>query len=309
MNQIGAGIVGLGSRGQHHAEQLLLRDDCKLAAVYDSDPAASARTPGSASVAGSLVELLANRSIELLFIAVPFAERAQLTATALQAGKHVAAELPLCGDAHEARRLLALARSSGKLLVPVRNRDDDQFLTAREAVRSGAIGPVNAARLAVWTRGLNARSGEALLVERGGELLHELTELVPQRPISVFARPRVEQGDPRGFLLHVEFDGGATATIDVHLGSPVASQKGWILAGPQGGYRNMRRYHVANDGEVFDTPAQPVPPDPRAFYDRLMSAVRDGAQPGDALEQIETVAAVLQAGLKSTRSGRVEPVG
>lgn len=304
MQPLNIGIAGLGPGGEHHFERILLRDDSRVVGAYDDDASRAERIRGlGASFCDSLDALLAISEINLIFVAAPFASRAEIAIAALNAGKHVAVEPPLSADIEATKRITALARERGRILAAIRNRNSDQFLLAREAVRAGIVGEVTGARLAVWCRGLQSLPSDELLIDRGALLLHELIELVPDRPQSVFALLRGERSGG-GFLITVEFAGGALATIDLHLGSPVASQTGWILAGSKGGHRNLRNFHVADDGEVFDTPAEVVPLDAGDFYDGLLRDVREG-NVRDESESLMTVAALLGAALESTKTGRL----
>lgn len=92
---------------------------------------------------GSVEELLADESIEVVHVCSPNSTHAGYAAAALEAGKHVVCEKPLATSAQDAAALTSLARSSGKTAaVPFVYRFHPMLREARARVTDGAIGRV-----------------------------------------------------------------------------------------------------------------------------------------------------------------------
>jgi predicted dehydrogenase len=88
-------------------------------------------------------------SIEAVYVALPNALHAEWTIAALEAGKAVLCEKPLCGTVEETERVLAAARSSGAYLweafvFPFH----DQMGRVRSSIADGSIGELHE----VWSR-------------------------------------------------------------------------------------------------------------------------------------------------------------
>ncbi|MCX4957483.1 Gfo/Idh/MocA family protein [Streptomyces virginiae] len=117
--------------------------DTVPAAVASRDPEkaeATARPFGARPVHG-YEELLARDDIDAVYVPLPAALHERWAEEALRAGKHVLAEKPLTLDPAATRRLLALARADGLVLMEnVMFVHHPQHERVRELVACGAIG-------------------------------------------------------------------------------------------------------------------------------------------------------------------------
>lgn len=96
-----------------------------------------------AIVVASPADACRSGDIDVVVIATPTVTHAPIAAEALEAGRHVVVEKPLADTLAAARRLLAIASRSGRLLATFQNRRwDGDFFAAREIVRGGALGAV-----------------------------------------------------------------------------------------------------------------------------------------------------------------------
>jgi len=145
-------VVGLGDTGLFHLERLSLHPDFQPAAVYDprGDRATLAELFGC-RLCRSWTELLKQSDVPVLFIAAPASVHAELVSDALEAGKHVVVDHPVClstGDTQSLEKLLD-ATAGSLNVVRLRSRDDD-FWQALEAVRSGTLGRLRAVKSVWW---------------------------------------------------------------------------------------------------------------------------------------------------------------
>ena len=114
------GILGPGRIARSFAQDLRLVPDAELAAVGSRSQAraeAFAREQGFAAAYGSYDELLADDSVDAVYVASPHALHVEHVTAALEAGKHVLCEKPLTLRAADAEELFALARRTGRLLM------------------------------------------------------------------------------------------------------------------------------------------------------------------------------------------------
>ena len=89
-------------------------------------------------------ELLRLKDLDAVVIATPDASHAPILVAALQAGKDVYVEKPMCIDVPSATRALDLARANQRVVqVGTQRRSDGHFLAAAKELQSGVIGKVN----------------------------------------------------------------------------------------------------------------------------------------------------------------------
>jgi predicted dehydrogenase len=138
---IGAGVIGLGVGEQHvnayaaHPDSAVTmvcdRDEARLAALRERVPGVRTTTDASA--------LIADPGVQLVSIASYDDDHFTQVLTALQAGKHVFCEKPVCRSLDETRALAAArgARQLGSNLVL---RAAPAYAWLREQVAAGALG-------------------------------------------------------------------------------------------------------------------------------------------------------------------------
>ena len=139
------GIVGCGNISGPYGETAKAYPNVEIAGATDVDPALSAAFVerfGGVDYP-SLEALLADPAVDAVVNLTSHGVHAQVTAAALEAGKHVHSEKPMAGSYAEARSLVDLADAEGLRLScsPITFMGDAQE-TAWGLVDSGAIGTV-----------------------------------------------------------------------------------------------------------------------------------------------------------------------
>ena len=139
--------------GSVHAKAL----GSRLAAVYDSD--ARKLTGDLSAVQGNLegaggrldfsgvkayrdtASLLADADLDAVDLCVPTDQHERLTVEALRAGKHVLVEKPIALDGESARRMIAAAEQSGRILMAAQVlRFMPEYIALRDALpRIGSV--------------------------------------------------------------------------------------------------------------------------------------------------------------------------
>jgi predicted dehydrogenase len=121
---------------------------CDVAAIASRDRSraeAAAKELGIACAYGSYEELLADVSIEAIYNPLPNHLHVPWSIKAAEAGKHVLCEKPIGLSVEETRRLIAVRDRTGvRIGEAFMVRSHPQWLRAREIVRSGSIGDLNA---------------------------------------------------------------------------------------------------------------------------------------------------------------------
>ncbi|WP_150307096.1 aldo/keto reductase [Planctomonas psychrotolerans] len=140
------GILGAGGIARTFAKALPSSRTGVLQAVAarDADRAAGfAREFGGATSYGSYDELLADDSVDAVYISTVHTTHASLAVRAAEAGKHVLCEKPMTMNAAETMAVVEAARRTGVILIEAfAYRFLPQTTALLDLVRSGAIGDV-----------------------------------------------------------------------------------------------------------------------------------------------------------------------
>lgn len=200
--------------------------DVEVAAVASRDHAkalAFADRNGIATGHGSYEELLADPSIDVVYVPLPGAMHVEWTRRAAEAGKHVLCEKPLAMNAPEAATLLALAErvhiAEGFMV-----RFHPQWAATRDLVRRGDLGRVSHMHAAFSYNNTDAGNIRNI-AEVGGGALYDIGcyTIVAARwfmdaePIRVAATMTIdpEFGTDRLTTALLDFGDGRTCTMQV----------------------------------------------------------------------------------------------
>ncbi|MFD2263815.1 Gfo/Idh/MocA family protein [Lacibacterium aquatile] len=156
MKTFGIGIVGCGNISTVYFHNTPLFKGLEVRACADLNQAAAERQAEKFKVrAVSLADMLADPTIDIIVnLTVPNAHF-DVSMAALNAGKHVYSEKPLCLTLDQGQKLLATAKAKGVLIGVA----PDTFLgaagrKARELVDAGKIGKVTGGTAFIMGRGM-----------------------------------------------------------------------------------------------------------------------------------------------------------
>jgi predicted dehydrogenase len=140
------GILGTGTIARTFARALPRSRTGKLVAVGSRTQASAdafAREFAPLQAHGSYEALLADRSVQAVYISTPHPSHAEWCIKAARAGKHILCEKPLTLNLAEARAVAQAAREHGVFLMEAfMYRCHPQTARLVEIIRSGAIGEV-----------------------------------------------------------------------------------------------------------------------------------------------------------------------
>jgi len=144
--KIKLGVVGLGYWGPNLVRNFSEVDNCHVAMACDSDERKlkpiKKRYP-YVELTTRYEDVVDAKDIDAIAVATPVVSHYELAKRALQKGKHVLVEKPLCANVKEAEGLIKVAKSNGKILMV-----DHTFLytgsvrKAKELISKGEIGEV-----------------------------------------------------------------------------------------------------------------------------------------------------------------------
>ncbi|MEW6357332.1 MAG: Gfo/Idh/MocA family oxidoreductase [Planctomycetota bacterium] len=147
MDKLGYAIIGCGRVSRHHAQAISKLNDARLAAVADQDIEKARRVACDGeikpTVYGDYDDLLADKSVDVVVIAIPTHLHRDLAVAAAEAGKHTYCEKAMAASMRQCREMIDAARRRGvKLVIGQSTRFQPACIMARRLIDDGAIGQV-----------------------------------------------------------------------------------------------------------------------------------------------------------------------
>jgi UDP-2-acetamido-3-amino-2,3-dideoxy-glucuronate N-acetyltransferase len=309
-------VIGLGHWGTNLVRNVAALG--ALAALHDASPATRAKFAASyptARLHDDAEAVLADPAIEAVMIATPAATHGALVKRALEAGKHIFVEKPLCLDVAEAKALAADAAKRGRILmVGHLLHYHPAFLALGAAVKAGRLGKLRY----IYSHRLSLgriRREENALWSFAPHDISMILALMGAMPVRVSAEGAQFLADNVAdtTLTHFTFPGGEQAHVFVSWLHPFKDQRlvvvgekamavfNDVAAGPE--KLLLYRHEAGWTGDIpfvtkaeaeaipFDAGAEPLKRECETF----LAALRGGpAPPSDAPEGIR-VLTVLDA--------------
>ncbi len=228
---LGVGIVGYGpygGMGLYHGTAAEQTPGLRLVSAVDANPARISQAqqdfPGLVGYR-TADELFGDSVTDIAIIATPPNTHFQLALAALEAGKHVVVEKPLCLTVDEADKLIDVAESNQRVLTVHHNRRWDQdYRTLVSLVEAGMIGEVFNIETSVggfdhpcraWHSDTDVSGG--LAYDWGAHHIDWIHQLYGTAPERVFAfghkRRWHEMTNLDQLRIHLQFSGGREATF------------------------------------------------------------------------------------------------
>jgi len=161
-SKLDIGWIGVGTRGYAALDWMhtAAPDDVQITSICDTYQGYIARAKDRMKTIWGTTpktyvdyrELLADKSVDAVFIMTPEHLHHDMTIAALRAGKHVYIEKPLAHTIDEGWDILREAQKAGKVVqVGTQNRSSTLYKKAKELIKQGMIGDVHFVR-AFWYR-------------------------------------------------------------------------------------------------------------------------------------------------------------
>lgn len=145
-NLVGIGVIGCGHWGPNHIRVFSQIERSQVIACADPNPSRRAHVESrypTVRCESDYRRILDDEAIDAVVIATPMASHAQIARDALEVGKHVLVEKPLCTTSAEARALGSLAEAR-RLVLMVGHvfLFNDGIMKLRELIADGTLGTV-----------------------------------------------------------------------------------------------------------------------------------------------------------------------
>lgn len=236
------GLIGYGGMGGWHTKQLLTMPEFELAAIYDINPeqVIKAQEKGLNGVF-TLDEVLNDKTIKTVILAVPNNFHKELSIKAMEAGKNVICEKPVMMNSKDLEDVIKVRDKTGKQFSVHQNRRwDKDFLTIKKTIEDGTIGkPFYIESRVQGSKGVPGdwrcvkEAGGGMLLDWGIHLIDQIMWLVDSPVTEVYAHllsvkfPEVDDN----FKLMLRFENGLSTLVEVDTYT----------------FINLPRWHVSGD--------------------------------------------------------------
>ncbi len=267
MDKVRVGIIGAGAIANSHCDGINKHSQAKVIAVADMSQermTVLAAKYGIDKLYTKWEDLLANRDIDAVSIALPNALHAPVAQAALKAGKHVILDKPFALNQKEALGVIAAAKKTHKIfMLGMNQRLSREAQTIRALASRGDLGEIYHAK-AYWLRRSGSpkfgtwftrkdMSGGGCMMDIGVHMLDLCLHLMGNfKPVAVsgatytkFGHRGIGEGgwgmSDRGQPVF-DVDDFATALIKFQNGATVELNASWVLHMDQANKNNVELF-------------------------------------------------------------------
>jgi len=337
MGEPKAVVIGYGYAGRSfHSYLIGLDSGLRLHGISSRNPETREKIVAERGCRAyeSFEQVIEDPEVDLVVLATPHHLHADQAVRALEAGKHVVTDKPMCTSLEECDRMIDAANRSGRLLTVFQNRRwDGDYLTLRKLLEDGELGELRWLEMA-WQafgppRGWRGRAdaGGGRLFDLGAHMIDQVMLIFPQAVETVYCRMHHDYPDhdvESHAMVVIGFDGGTTAVVDA--GGLHAIPKPRIHAfGTEGAFikHGLDPQEAAMNAGDIDSAVEPeenygrlknargeriVPTVPgrwRSFYENVADALAGRAEPAVKLHEVRRAIAVIDAARRSAAEGTV----
>jgi predicted dehydrogenase len=206
---IRTGIIGFGiSAKVFHAPFIAGMNEFQLYSVLERTTSVSKTMYPDIRIVRTIDEMLADPLLELVVITTPNETHFPYAKQALEAGKHVILEKPFANNTVEAKRLVDIARNSGKILSVYQNRRYvSDYRTIKQILEKNLLGDLHEFE-AHYNRYRIEERPQAWREkpEPGSGILFDLGAHLIDQALSLFGNPQFVTADIRLQRSHAKVD-------------------------------------------------------------------------------------------------------
>lgn len=185
------GLVGFGLGGRvFHAPLISSVEGLELAAVLERSGELAAERYPAITTYRTLDAMLGDRTLGLIVVSTPSGSHFELARQALEAGRSVVVDKPMCTTSAQVAELMKLAAARGALLAPFHNRRwDSDFQTVQKLLHDGSLGRLVHFESCFdrWSPGPTRRAWKDDPAQ--GALLLDLGTHVADQALALFGKP------------------------------------------------------------------------------------------------------------------------
>jgi len=328
--QVGFGVVGLGTWGENHLKTLADEPGVYVAGICDINEQLLNRRAEEYDIpfiTTDYEELVTHEDVQAVSVVTPDFLHYDIAMAAAQAGKHLLVEKPMATSLEEAQDIAAAVHQAGvTLMVDFHNRWNPTIMEMKKAIEAGELGEVKMASLRMSNRiwvptELLSWGGQTTVTWWLGSHISDLAcWLLQDRAVRVYSVARrgvledMGLDTPDFFHSILEFANGAVVHLDNCwiLGNAMPSVIDFQvqLVGSEGTMYADCSHNLSSQKYTHDSSEWPNPlvmidshGTPRGFaiesIRHFAGCVREGSQPlisvAEALHNMEILVAIHQS--------------
>jgi len=303
--------VGTGTISRSVVPDLQSCDGASVVTVQSRDGDKAARFAEEFGIPASTDDydaVLADPSIDAIYLATPFATHHAMTRAALSAGKHVLVEKPMTMDASEAADLFELSADRGLFLMEAMwMKFSPVFIRLLEEVHTGTIGEPRNVRASFGIPfPIEGNASKWDVTRSGGALLDQgiypitLAHAVFGEPVRVLAGGTVrEDGLDVAEHFTIEYSDGRYAQCAssmaefTELSASVSGPRGWLTVSAPFWASTGLEIHAGSAEKIFHAPDAVHFPHEGSGYIPMLRAVIAAIASGVTEHPVHTAAETL----------------
>ncbi|MBQ9167954.1 MAG: Gfo/Idh/MocA family oxidoreductase [Oscillospiraceae bacterium] len=238
-------IIGLGGMGTWHLNELETFNEPEVAGIWDiKEQRREYARSRNVFVYDSLEALMADKTVDLVLIATPNDMHKPLAIQAMEAGKNVISEKPITICSEDLQEMIAASERTGKFLTVHQNRRwDEDFLTVKEILKEGKLGPVY--RIESRVQGAHGIPGDwrqepekggGMILDWGVHLLDQALLLYPDAKIETVYATVTNVTNTKvddGFTADLGMSNGVHIMVEVGTSNFITLPR-WVVLGVDG---------------------------------------------------------------------------
>ena len=340
---INTAILSYGMSGEiFHAPLIDAHPGFHLSKILERSKDRARHQYPHAGIVRSFDEILADDTIELVVVNTPQDSHYDLTSKVLESGRHAIVEKPFVITSLDGHALARQAREHGKMLSVFQNRRwDGDFMTVRQVLQSGMLGPLaefeahyDRYRPQVdhntWKEGQAAGSG--ILYNLGSHMIDQVLDLfgMPESLTAAVGVQRMGGTSPDYYDIRMKYPThtaivkssylvrdpgpryvayGMNGTFTKHGLDPQeeALKTGGIPGAPGWGKEGSEwwgKIDTQVNGLHIVGAVETLPGNYSAYYDNIYAAIRNGEPLAVSAEQATDVIRIIEMACQSSEEGR-----
>ena len=237
-------VIGYGGMGGWHCRLIQKIEELELAGIYDIKPERrdAARENGIFAYE-TLEELLADKSVKLVTVAIPNHFHRDVCIQAMQAGKNVVCEKPVALNHEELQDMIDAAKENGVIFTVHQNRRwDEDFRVIKKIYDDGTLGKVFRIESRVHgSRGIpgdwrnQKECGGGMILDWGVHLYDQIMQMIPKKLESIYADLSyvTNENCDDGFTVTFKFEDELTVVVEVGTSNFINLPR-WYMLGENG---------------------------------------------------------------------------
>lgn len=258
--KIKAGVIGLGRSGWDiHCPLLQMTKEFEIYAVSDIN---KERLKQAADTFGTKCfpnygEMIKDPGLDLVIVCTRSNTHSSITIDALNAGKNVVVEKPMCLNIREAEAMLAAARANQKILTVFQNRRlDPDFLEVKKIIKDGLLGDIFSIFAGIYNYQsrtdwqIKKEFGGGILNNWGAHIIDQVLQLVssPVRNVYCEMKKIISQGDAEDYFKAIlGFENKITTEIEITDCARIGLPR-WYILGDKGSLSGTDREITVKTG-------------------------------------------------------------